>query len=124
MRCRLDPALWSWFWKFARRCNERDALAAGHAIQNLLGSSRALYDELVRSTLSDVEWEPSGVLFVFRSDAAFDHYAQTDALLRREFSLAATPYDGDDLPEFDPSLKPGSAGPGFIRRMACCVPTS
>ena len=70
----------------------------------------ALYDELVRSTLSDVEWEPSGVLFVFRSDAAFDHYAQTDALLRREFSLAATPYDGDDLPEFDPSLKPGSAG--------------
>ncbi len=110
VRCRLDPALWSWFWKFARRCNERNALAAGHAIQNLLGSSRALYDELVRSTLSDVEWEPSGVLFVFQSDAAFDHYTQTDALLRREFSLAATPYDGDDLLEFEPSLKPGSAG--------------
>jgi D-amino-acid dehydrogenase len=110
VRWRLDPALWSWFWKFARRCNERDALAAGHAIQQLLLSSRGLYDELIRSTLSDVEWEPSGVLFVFQSDAAFDHYAQTDALMRREFSLAATPYDGDDLLEFEPSLKPGVAG--------------
>jgi D-amino-acid dehydrogenase len=113
VRMRLDPALWSWFWKFARRCNERDALAAGHAIQNLLLSSRALYDELVRATLSDVEWEPSGVLFVFQSDAAFDHYAETDALLGREFNLSATLYDADDLLEFEWSLKPGIAGGWF-----------
>jgi D-amino-acid dehydrogenase len=113
VRWRLDPALWSWFWKFARRCNERDALAAGHAIQQLLLSSRGLYDELIRSTLSDVEWEPSGVLFVFQSDAAMDHYAHTDALLRNEYGLDATRFDGNSLLEFEPSLKPGSAGAWF-----------
>ena len=42
VRWRLDPALWSWFWQFSRRCNQRDALAAGRAIQQLLASSRAL----------------------------------------------------------------------------------
>lgn len=113
VRWRLDPALWSWFWKFARRCNERDALAAGHAIQNLLASSRALYDELVHSTLSDVEWESSGVLFVFRTPAALDHYTHTDALLRNEFGVAATRFDANSLLEFEPSLKPGSAGAWF-----------
>ncbi len=113
VRWRLDPALWSWFWKFARRCNERDALAAGHAIQQLLLSSRGLYDELVRTTLTDVEWESSGVLFVFRTPAALDHYTHTDALLRNEFGVAATRFDANSLLEFEPSLKPGSAGAWF-----------
>ncbi len=110
VRCRLDPALWSWFWKFARHCNERDALASGHAIQRLLVSSRALYDELVRATLTDVEWDPSGVLFVFRTPAAMEHYAHTDALLQSEFGLTTQRFDGHSLLEFEPSLKPGVAG--------------
>ena len=44
---RLDPALWSWLLRFARRCNERDMLAAGRGIQPLLHSSLALYRELI-----------------------------------------------------------------------------
>src|SRR5215475_9143764 len=42
VRWRFDPALWRWFWAFARRCNRADMIAAGHAIQALLQSSRAL----------------------------------------------------------------------------------
>ena len=33
---RLDPALWSWLLHFARRCNDRDMIAAGRGIQPLL----------------------------------------------------------------------------------------
>src|SRR5438552_6793206 len=33
---RLDPALWSWLFRFARRCNHRDMMEAGRAIQALL----------------------------------------------------------------------------------------
>ena len=33
---RLDWSLWTWLWRFARRCNERDMLPAGRAIQPLL----------------------------------------------------------------------------------------
>ena len=60
-------------------------IAAGHAIQALLNSSRSLYDELIGPTLTDVEWEPSGLLFVLRSQRGMDHYAETDHLLRSEF---------------------------------------
>lgn len=110
VRWQLDPAMWRWFWQFARKCNQRDLLAAGHAIQALLGSSRTLYDELLQSTLADVEWEPLGLLFVFRTAAAMEHYAATDKLLRSEFNLGAKPYDERALVELEPALKPGSAG--------------
>lgn len=110
VRWRLDPALWKWFWQFARRCNRRDMLSAGHAIQALLTSSRAMYDELLRATLRDVEWEALGLLFVFRSEHALDHYADTDQLLRSEFGLGATRYDATALLDLEPALKPGSAG--------------
>jgi D-amino-acid dehydrogenase len=73
VRFRFDPALWSWFWHFSRRCNERDAIAAGHALQRLLVSSRALYDELFQSALTDVEWNPAGVLFVYLTRSALEH---------------------------------------------------
>ncbi|HET6880028.1 MAG TPA: FAD-dependent oxidoreductase [Pirellulales bacterium] len=110
VRWRFDPALWSWFWQFARRSNERDMLSAGHAIQALLASSRSLYDDLLSTTLSDVEWEARGLLFVFRTPAAMEHYAATDRLLSYEFDLTATRYDGAALVELEPALKPGCAG--------------
>jgi D-amino-acid dehydrogenase len=110
VRWRLDPALWSWFWQFSRRCNERDAIAAGNAIQQLLVSSRALYDELFRATLTDVEWDPAGLLFVFLTPSAMEHYAQTDRLLQSEFGLAAARLEGNSLWTFEPALKPSVAG--------------
>jgi len=110
VRWRFDPAMWSWFWQFTQRCNERDALAAGHAIQQLLESSRSLYDELFRTTLTDVEWEPSGLLFVFRTPSKMEHYAATDRLLTNEFGLKAIRFDADALQAIEPCLKHSVAG--------------
>jgi D-amino-acid dehydrogenase len=110
VRWRLDPALWKWFWRFYRHCNPRDMIASGHAIQALLMSSRALYEELMRGELTDLEWEAKGLLFVFRSAEGMEHYAETDRMLRSEFDLGATRYDGSALTELEPALKPGSAG--------------
>jgi D-amino-acid dehydrogenase len=39
-----------------------------------------------------------------------DHYAQTDRLLRENFALGATRYDGQALVDLEPALKPGLAG--------------
>lgn len=110
VRWRLDPAMWSWFWQFARRCNKRDAIAAGHAIQQLLVSSRTLYDELFQATLTDVEWDPAGLLFVCLTGPAMDRYAQTNRLLQNEFGVAATRFEGQSLEELEPSLKSSVAG--------------
>src|SRR5262245_25321473 len=78
-----------WFLGFAKRCNRRDMLAAGRAIQALLNSSRGLFEELIRAEHLACEWETKGLLFVFMTPRHFEHYAHTDELLRREFAMPA-----------------------------------
>jgi D-amino-acid dehydrogenase len=112
IRLRLDVGLWSWLYRFARRCNTADMLSAGHALQALLASSRTLYDELIAGERLDCEWQPLGMLFVMRTPEGMEHYAATDRLLRDSFGLAARRYDGAALTDLEPALKPGLAG-GF-----------
>ncbi len=109
---RLDPRLWSWLLRFARRCNHADMLEAGRAIQFLLNSSRALYDDLFATEPLDAEWETHGLLFVFRTPQGLDHYRHTDDILRDHFGMSAIRYDGRQILELEPALKPGLAG-GF-----------
>jgi D-amino-acid dehydrogenase len=105
-----DPG---WFLSFARRCNERDQLAAGDAIRALLVSSRRLFDELLTTERLDCDWQTKGLLFVFRTAAAFDHYAETDKLLRERFDTPARRLDAAELAAFEPALVPGLAG-GYL----------
>jgi D-amino-acid dehydrogenase len=107
---RLDPALWAWLLRFARRCNTHDLLQAARAIQALLQLSRSLYQELFETEPLDAEWETRGLLFVFRSPVAMEHYAKTVQLQRDSFGVTAARHDSDALIELEPSLKPGLAG--------------
>src|SRR5215207_1840678 len=75
----------SWFLGFARRCTKRQMLATGTAIRALLTASRQQFADVIESEHLDVEWETKGLLFVFRTAGAFEHYAATDALLRERF---------------------------------------
>jgi D-amino-acid dehydrogenase len=110
VRFRFDPALWGWFLRFARRCNAADMLEAGHAIDALLRTSRTLYDDLLRETGFDVEFEARGIIFVLRSAAGMHHYEEVDRLLASEFNLPAKRLDGPALTEFEPALVSGLAG--------------
>jgi D-amino-acid dehydrogenase len=107
---RLDPALWSWLLRFARRCNTRDMLRAGMAIQALLNSSRSLYAELLAEERIECEWESRGLLFVIQTGRAMDHFAATDRILSDHFGLAARRFDGSSLTALEPALKDGLAG--------------
>jgi D-amino-acid dehydrogenase len=118
IRPRFDPALWTWLLRFARRCNHHDMMESGRAIQALLQSSRALYQELFETEPLDAEWETRGLLFVFRSPALMEHYSATDHLLRESFGLAATRYDSEALAKLEPALKPGLAGAWYYDREA------
>jgi D-amino-acid dehydrogenase len=118
IRPRLDPTLWSWLVRFALRCNRPAMLRAGHALQALLESSRALYSELMAGGSIEAEWQERGMLFVFRSPAEFLHYAPTDRLLREEFGVQARRYDGRELVEMEPALRPGLAGAYHYERDA------
>jgi D-amino-acid dehydrogenase len=105
-----------WFLRFARRCNERDMLQAAVGIQALLNSSRSLYDELLSNEGIECEWDAHGLLFVFQSRAAFDHYAAVDQLLRDRFALPAERYDAESLLKLEPALKSGAAAGGYLYR--------
>lgn len=105
-----DPG---WFLRFARRCNERDMLAAGRGIQALLNSSRQLFDDLIRDEAIACEWETKGLLFAFRTTKAFEHYRHTDDLLRTQFNMPAKRFDRDELARLEPALSPGMAG-GYL----------
>jgi D-amino-acid dehydrogenase len=110
IKFRFSPALWSWLFRFARRCNRETMLADAPAIQALLKSSRSLYEELIRTEDFDCEWQTRGLLYVFRTQEALDHYRATDQLLRERFGLQSTYYEGAKLPELEPALLPGLAG--------------
>jgi D-amino-acid dehydrogenase len=102
-----------WFLGFARKCNQQDMLKAGRGIQALLNSSRHLFDELIAEEGIDCEWETKGLLFVFRRQKHFDHYAHTDELLRSQFGMSAKRFDTESLAALEPALKPGMAG-GYL----------
>jgi D-amino-acid dehydrogenase len=102
-----------WFLGFARRCTERQMLATGVAIQALLAASRRQFADVIEAERLDVEWETKGLLFVFRSAGAFEHYAATDALLRERFATPARRLDAAELLALEPALLPGNAG-GYL----------
>jgi D-amino-acid dehydrogenase len=110
---RLDWRLWSWLFRFARRCNTADMLAAGHACHALLESSRRLYQHLIARESLNCEWQTEGLLFVYDTQRGFDAYARTDDILAEHFSLPARRYEGEALSELEPALRPGLAGAFF-----------
>lgn len=112
VRVRLGVVLrdLGWFLGFARRCTRARMMAAAGAIRGLLTSSRRLYDDLIREERVECEWETKGLLFVFRSAHAMDHYAATDRLLREQFNTPARRLDGAALTALEPALRPGLAG--------------
>ncbi len=110
IRPRLDPALWSWLIRFARRCNETHMMEAGRGISALLGSSLGLYEDLVQREGLECEWERRGLLFAYRSSAALQAYHATDRLLGEAFGVPARRLDGEGLVALEPALTAGLAG--------------
>ena len=107
---RFDAALWSWLWRFMRRCNERDMLESAAGIQPLLASSRKLYDELFASEAIDCEWQARGLLFVFRTAAALKEHIAADERIDKSLRPCSKRFDSASLLVLEPALKPGLAG--------------
>jgi D-amino-acid dehydrogenase len=118
IRPRLDPALWVWLVRFALCCNHPAMMRAGHALQALLSSSRALYNELMAAGTIEAEWEERGLLFVFRSPGELEHHGHTARFLHEQFGIIARHYDSTALAEMEPALKPGLAGAWHYERDA------
>ncbi|MFQ3593035.1 MAG: FAD-dependent oxidoreductase [Gemmataceae bacterium] len=103
VRPRLDWHLFDWMMRFARKCDYCSLMRTAKALHALLSSSRRLYDQLLMDLEAD--WQTQGLLFVFQTRRAFEHYHHTDTLLRQQFHLGATPYAGGrELTTLEPAF--------------------
>src|SRR5688500_16060086 len=107
---RLDVSLWSWMLSFARRANRKSMLEAAGGLVPLLQSTARLYEELLSTEPIEAEWEKAGCWFIYRSPEAMAAYEETDRLLREQFETPATRYDGRQLAEMEPAMRPDLAG--------------
>ena len=106
----LRPELWRWLFEFARRCNQKQMLVAGAALQAILESSLAEYKQIVQKESLECEWEEKGLLYVFKTAAALEHFGKTDQFIAENFGVSAKRLEGNELPDFDLAFKPNLAG--------------
>ncbi len=90
----LRPDLLRFLFEFGRRCTHGQMLEAAQVLHALLEASIAEHRALLSDPQLDSDWQQNGMLFVFRSADALGRFADTDALLTREFGLAARFIDG------------------------------
>jgi D-amino-acid dehydrogenase len=83
--------------------------AASH-LKAILDSSMIEYRRIVAEESFDCEWKDSGLLHVLETNPGMHDFGENDKLLADELGVMAQRIEGDDLPEFDPALKPGLAG--------------
>ena len=103
-------SLYEWMWQFARRCNHRQMLEAGHHLQSILDYSAAEYRTLFARESLDCEWKDDGLMYVFETAEGMAEFSAHDRLLHDHYGLDSREISGSELPEVEPALKPGLAG--------------
>lgn len=106
---RIDPALWRWFARFAARCNRRDWLDTMRHKGAILQASRDAFPQWIARHGLDCEFAESGVDYIFRTRAGFEHECGEIGPLR-ELGIAAEAIEGTDYERQEPAVKPGVVG--------------
>ncbi len=104
------PELWHWMMQFAKRCNHKQMLAAAGPLKAMLDSSLSEYKRLIRDEQLECEWRENGLLYVFQTASSLKKFAESDRFLTEHFGVSAKRIEGEQLPSFEPALKPGLAG--------------
>ncbi|WP_374012021.1 NAD(P)/FAD-dependent oxidoreductase [Pseudoxanthomonas koreensis] len=109
LKPRMDPVLWRWLVRFAGRCNMRDWLAATGARAAILNDSRSRLKGWIDQYGLQCEFVESGLDYVFRDRANFEHYlAQCEALAA--VGIRTEAIDGADYLRQEPALREGLVG--------------
>ncbi|MEC8553436.1 MAG: FAD-dependent oxidoreductase [Planctomycetota bacterium] len=115
---RLDPALWSWLWRFARRCNHNSMVQAAHAIQAMLTSAMSEYERWVGEEKVECEWQKKGLLFTYQNHQPWKDYSETNDLLSEHFGEPARQLSAEESVEIEPALKSSVAGSWYYEHDA------
>jgi D-amino-acid dehydrogenase len=101
----LDPAFWSWMWKFWRQCKaERTALNTMRKARLCLYSLDVFHETLRRAPVA-YDGRQGGLLYFYRTQAAFDSAATRSQMLR-DVCCDIRILDRAQVIETDPALAP------------------
>ena len=107
MRPRLDPALWSWCWKFFRHANARHVENSKPLLSTLSLESRRLFlglaDEL------DFDLATRGLMMLCQTEAGLEEEAKV-AAMAKEVGVDAEVCDAARVRELDPDVQMKVAG--------------
>lgn len=101
----LDPAVLNWMWQFTKRCTHKQVLSSGKHLQAILDASMREYHDLIATHRFDCEWQEKGLMYVFRTERAFEEFAKTDCMLTEHFGVTAWRIDGANLATIEPGLQ-------------------
>lgn len=113
VRPRLDPALWSWLLRFAKRCDPAVFRAAIAPKAALLSASQGLVEALIRDRGLDCGHVRSGLIHVYRDPAALARSRALHGLLV-DHGIAVERLDAEALQAMEPALRPGMAGGAYF----------
>ncbi|MEM9470322.1 MAG: D-amino acid dehydrogenase [Pseudomonadota bacterium] len=99
----LDPAFVKWMWKFWGQCSTERATINTRRKVRLCNYAQTVFHETCADTALSYDANDGGILYLFRSQAAFDAANTKADILRREGSEIGV-LDADGIAHKDPAL--------------------
>ncbi len=121
IRPRLDPALFSWLWRFRAACHPDRARRAMPLVRDLSLASLDLYRDLAAIEGFDFAFRQSGSMVVFLTGDGFEH-GIAEARLAGDFGVTSTVMDGAAARSVEPALRPDVVGAVLYPEGALLVP--
>jgi D-amino-acid dehydrogenase len=101
----LDPAFWSWMWKFWRQCTPERARLNTERKARLCLYSQSVFHDTLRHAPVDYDGRQGGLLYFYRTASAFDAAAAKSQTLR-DAGCDIRILDRQATVRADPALEP------------------
>jgi D-amino-acid dehydrogenase len=115
IRPRLDFAMLAWFAKFSKNCRADLVEQTSYALHDLLISSKASYERVIRDESIDAEWEDKGCLFISMHESHADHFHASNEVIKQRFGYCGERLTGKQLAAMEPTLRDDLGGAWFFR---------
>jgi D-amino-acid dehydrogenase len=117
LRPNLDPAFWSWMWRFWTQCTAEQAALNTTRKVRLCTYSQSVFHDTVAATGLDYDGRKGGILYFYRSPKVFEAAAARSKILT-DNGCEITTLDRDAVVTVDPALagvRDGIAGALYAR---------
>jgi D-amino-acid dehydrogenase len=109
MKISLSPSYLSWLIRFAASCSAENVTRAIPALKALGLLSARNFLEIVARENFDCDYQPSGLLFLYQTPAAFES-GQHEAAILHENDMPAEVYDQARVHQVEPAALPSIIG--------------